>query len=298
MGMATLAPSNLLISEVNSTIPKYCFYLSFFRFCTILDGAKTGLKILPETLSADMKNYHHSRGPEWKAKTKSKKDEPGLDKSNSAPLRRGKQSQFIQEKFIMDVLLSAAKKESDQALIKLDAIFSPLASQLDPHLVQPWDDAVAMADRGSPEAVKRKRKDLAIIAVHVHNMYKEHKYLGGKAKAGLGGGSKRVAFTDQPIEVRQDFLRAISKKFAASPRAEDMDLDSMLDDATIARLRASYAYCHDSEEMKKSGNNWSRFPWNVAMRDLCTIKASALGPYKTVTNGFYERLKLVSGRRT
>jgi RNA-dependent RNA polymerase len=262
-----------------------------------LDGAKTGLKILPETLLSDLKEYHHARGPQWKDKAKgSKKDGPLFDKSNSNFLSRGK-GPFIKGKFIMDILLSAAKKECDQALAQLEIVFAPLTVEVDPHLTQPWNDAVAMASRGSPEAVKRKRMDLSIIAVHVHEMYKEHKALGGKAKA--AGGTKGAAFTDQPIEIRQDFLRAMSKKFHASPTSQDMHLDSMMDNAMIARLRASYAYCHDSTEMqKRSGRGWSRFPWNVAMRELSTIKASALGPHKTITNGFYERLKLVSGRRS
>lgn len=264
--------------------------LTLFRFCTILDGAKTGLKVLPDTLRADMKDYHHVLGPKWKSKPK--KDGPTLDQSNSTFLKRNSLNQFVKGKFIMDVLVSAAKQESVQALRHLDQIFAPLASELDPHLAQPWQDAVASAERGSAEAVKRKRKDLSIISLHVKSVYKEHKQLGGNAKSGSGGG---VAFTNQPIEARQDWLRSISKKFAAFPRPEDMDIDSMIDAATIARLRASYAYCFDYEESKAS---WSRFPWNVAMRDLCTLKASALGPYKTLTNGFYERLKIVSARRT
>ena len=55
----------------------------------------------------------------------------------------------------------------------------------------------------------------------------------------------------------------------------------------LARYCASYAYKYDAEV---SFGKWSRFPWNVAFREL---KASALGPYKAVTSNFYGQFKLV-----
>ncbi|KAF9465114.1 RNA dependent RNA polymerase-domain-containing protein [Collybia nuda] len=265
-----------------------------YKFCTVLDGAKTGLKILPKTLKSDMGTYYHALGPKWKAKSK-KKDGTEFDKSNTVFLQREPDGRFITGGFIMDVLQETATKECARAISALDSIFALPSVQLDPHLVQPWDNAVMMAERGSPAAVKRKRKDLSIIAQHVQTVYKRRypKPSDGKTKKSVPG--RTTSFTEQPIEVRQDFLRTMSKKFAAAPRVEDMDPDSMMDNEMIARLRASYAYRYD-HEMQVTG--WSRFPWNVALRELCTIKASALGPYKTVTNGFYERLKLVSARRS
>ena len=276
-----------------------------WRFCKVLDGTKTGLRILPSTLKEDMKNYYNaSLGPQWK--NKSKKSNIAFDTTNLAYLTRGK-GDFIHGPFIMDVLLAAAKKECTRALTQIDQVFSPLSITADPDLLQPWREATDAADRGSPESVKRKKLDLSRIAVHVQDMYKEHRLkmiLANKetpsGPSNLMGSSKRTSFTKLPIEIRQDVLRGISKKFASAPCLDDME--SIMDEAMIARFRASYAYKYDAE-MRSTGTDdregrspWSRFPWDVAMRELCAIKARALGPHKTVTTGFYERFKL-SGRR-
>lgn len=200
----------------------------------------------------------------------------------------------------MDVLLAAAKKECKRALSCIDGIFLSFDIQLDSDLLQPWDDATRMAERGNPDVVKIKRRDLSRIAEHVQAMYMEHRTKlssrdGNNGVLNLTTSSKRTSFTKLPIEVRQDILRALSKKFASGPHPDT--LESLMDEAMIARLRASYAYKYDAQKRSTDGNNgWSRFPWDVAMRELCAIKARALGPNKTVTTGFYEKFKL-SGRR-
>jgi len=228
---------------------------------------------------------------------KDKKIDLTYDQSNLPYLARG-EGNFIHGPFIMDVLLSAAKKECTRALTEIDTVFSPLNVEPDPHLLQPWRDAVQRAERGPPEVVKRSKLVLSRIAIHVHVMYGEHRSQmaakeGPTRRSNLSGSSKRTSFTNLSIEIRQDILRALSKKFASSPRPEE--LDSMMDEAAIARLRASYAYTYDAQKRSNS-SGWGRFPWDVAMRELCAIKARALGPHKTVTAGFYERFKL-SGRR-
>jgi RNA-dependent RNA polymerase len=198
----------------------------------------------------------------------------------------------------MDLIRSKAKEERTRVLTKIDTVFSSLNSKADPHLLQPWNDATQLAERGSPESVKRKKLDLSLIALHVHAMYLEHRakltFKETPGPTSLNGTSKRTSFTKLPIEVRQDIFRALSRKFSSSPRPEE--LESIMDEATIARLRASYAYKYDAEMRSTTGNGWSRFPWDVAMRELCAIKARALGPHKTVTTGFYERFKLSSHR--
>jgi hypothetical protein len=200
----------------------------------------------------------------------------------------------------MDVLLAAAKKECKRALSRIDGIFSSFDIQLDPDLVRPWDDATQMAERGDSDVVRIKRRDLSRIAEHVQAMYTEHRTKlsfreGNNGVLDVNRSSKRTSFTKLPIEVRQDILRALSKKFASRPPLDT--LESLMDEATIARLRASYAYKYDAQKRSTDDNNgWSRFPWDLAMRELCAIKARALGPNKTVTTGFYERFRL-SGRR-
>jgi len=266
------------------------------RFCKVLDGAKTGLTIKPNTRTEDARQYGHPRGPKWKSAGDKKKtdkvpDAAKYDKTNTLFLKRPLTGGvFIRGPFIMDVILKAAKVERKRRLAEMDTLFSPLNEDPDPHLTKPWLDVAQMAEEGPTSEVNSKRRDLSLIAVHVKAMYNEHRAKGKNVVKGTGS-----SFTSLAIEIRQDSLRALSKKFASSPRPEE--LNSLMDASTISRLRASYAYLYDSEENdpKKpngNGNGWSRFPWDVAMRDLCQIKADALGPHKTITTDFYERFKV------
>jgi hypothetical protein len=63
-------------------------------------------------------------------------------------------------------------------------------------------------------------------------------------------------------------------------------------DEEVARVRASYAYFHDFELRKYCGqSNFTRFPFDVAMRELCGIKART-GRYKAVSGEFYDQFKM------
>jgi predicted aminopeptidase len=210
------------------------------------------------------------------------------DNSNVPYLKRDSSSEWVQgKKFIMDVLRDAAIKERSRLLIEMDQVFKPLNRGLDAHLVKPWADAEAWAKRGDPIIVEMKKADLKRISEHVQAMYQQQKrYLQNDNRK--NNTSATVQFTELPIETRQDKLRASSKAFASGPQIEE--LPTIADAAMLARYRASYAYKYDSET---SYGGWGQFPWNVAMRELCLIKAAALGPYKAVTNNFYERFKLV-----
>ncbi|KAG5653736.1 hypothetical protein H0H81_010993 [Sphagnurus paluster] len=253
-----------------------------YKFCNVLDSPKTGLQIRSTTFKDDQKKYGQYRGPAWNPKynntAKKKRGSPSYDcPDNQIFTPRGK-TQFITGPFVMDVLDSQVKKERDLNLSKLDKTFQPLKELRDPHLTQPWEDALKMATRGTPELVRAKTSDLMKIQDHVKNIYLEH-------QADLDKN-----FTNRQIETRQDILRAYSSKFVAYPAVDH--LETFTDAASISRLRASCAYVYDLEHRKRMGTGWSRFPWNVALRELCHIKATALGPSKTVTSGFYERFKL------
>ena len=56
----------------------------------------------------------------------------------------------------------------------------------------------------------------------------------------------------------------------------------------VARLRASYAYLYDWT--KKQGG--TRFPWNVAMRELGAIKLRARQDFKPISQDFYEKMMM------
>ncbi|KNZ76968.1 hypothetical protein J132_10916 [Termitomyces sp. J132] len=254
-----------------------------YKFCKVLDSSKTGLTIRPEIFQSDFATYHNSRVP-WKEKLDSQKNATSYTsrKVNLPFTRRVKRSQYIKGEFIMDILDNAGRKERNAILADIDkSLFGPLDVVSDPHLTQPWEDATKAAEVGDPRVVQAMQGDLMKIRNHVELVYREYKAY--RANKGKG-------FTNMPIENRQDILRKLSKHFTSYPTPSNMEVHT--DTTLISRLRASYAFVFDLQQNARGFTPWSRFPWDLAMRELCLIKANALGPSKTVTTGFYERFKL------
>jgi hypothetical protein len=188
----------------------------------------------------------------------------------------------------MDVLLDVACKEREHLLGELEKLFNSFPLELDSDLIQPWDEAQRWAAKETRGVnIETKQEDLDIIATHVRNVYGKHQE--GLKSQRPKSDAPGVPFSSLPIEVRQDVMRSISKTFTAFPKVDDLQM--IPDQATIARFRASYAFKYDAEQNAKKGS-WSRFPWNVAMRELCAIKATTLGPSKTLTNNFYEKFRI------
>ncbi len=261
----------------------------WFRFCRVLDAPKTGWRIKPASYQADLSQYH-TRPPQWKEFISNKKDKskaPKFDTSNMKYLERDNKSPFVKGKFVMDILVNAADREKERLFVEMKRVSAPLDEGPDPDLILPWDNLVQWAERGKPEAVEMKRRDLGRIAIHVHQVYRMHTAILITSRS-KGPGSSH--FTGLPIEERQDRLRKVSKAFASGPPLED--LPTIVDKDQLARFRASYAYKYDAEQ-KQQHDGWSRFPFNVAMRELCDIKARTLGTHKVVQNSFYERFKLL-----
>ncbi|KAF8969583.1 RNA dependent RNA polymerase-domain-containing protein [Flammula alnicola] len=225
------------------------------KFVRVLDAPKTGYRIKPETLFADLKLYNHPHGPHWQSsskKDKKKSAKPKIDTTNIPFLKRDTTSQYARGVFIMDRLRTTADQERDRLLGEMETLFAPLCNKPDPDLTAPWDAAQAWAENGTGGAdfTKMKRMDLSKIAQHVQTMYRKHKsILMGLAKS---GSNSNIHFTNLPIEVRQDQLRALSKAFATEgPQIED--LPTIADKATLNRYQASYAYKYDAEQNLKDG---------------------------------------------
>ncbi|KAJ7145397.1 RNA dependent RNA polymerase-domain-containing protein [Mycena crocata] len=272
-----------------------------YKFCKILDSAKTGFTIKPETQRVDRQEYAHERGPEWKLRQKSKGNDHGQS-SNRQPLRRkvDPNNPLFARPFIMDVLNDVSQQQESSWLREAEQLFLPFEESqeciLDPHLTGPWNKFAEFAARRA-----EARGDMGIIMDHVREMYRRHsrdiKQQHGHSQSHqrLPQSTQSNSFTDRAIEVRQDALRTLSRDFAAVPSAEQMS--TIFDPTLIARLRASYAYMYDHEQNKRS-KGWSRFPWDMALGELCKIKAAALGSHKAVTTSFYERFKMGGERRS
>ncbi|KAI0065260.1 hypothetical protein BV25DRAFT_1913873 [Artomyces pyxidatus] len=245
-----------------------------WMFCTVLDGAKTGKTVKPDTYKADRQTYQVSRSPSWKLHESVRRDDEPVTRNEASLLRpRGFRT------FVMDELQRDINLKHQAKLVEVEQFFKPLREQgvLDRDLVAPWKAAEERA-RNNGEGMQA---ELEQIVKHVKAVRKEH-----KSKM-IPTRSKSVFhFTEMRIEARQDVLRALSRKFASEPSRGSLLYFS---DEEMCRVRASYAYFHDWEEKKPTG---TRFPWNVAMRELGLIKAAACGDWKAVSGSYYEKFSM------
>ena len=234
------------------------------RFCNILDGGKSGLTVLPEVMKRDTKRYQ-KRSPVWKEIGEDTRPE-----TNEINVQRPRGM----NEFIMDAILSHARIHRNTKLKQVEGVFAGIHGFIDPCLMKPWQDAESrvLRMRSSNNGVAMAMEaELSKIRGHVEKIREDYKK------------NIRHDFTGLKIERRQDVIRSLARDFSAGP-----DVSSFLffSSEEVARLKASYAYTYDST--RKS----SKFPWDVAMRELGTIKARSLGPSKTVVLGFYERFVL------
>lgn len=285
-------------------------------FCTVLDGAKTGKTILPGRYKQDRTStlYGTQFVPQWK-----RNDVLSLQHK----LARGHLPPFV-----MDLLQEAVDRVGDEQLRRIADHFAalPEVRVKDKDLVAPWQGAEARAEEllSRPEehvrAVGQAQKDgLEAIKAHVvrvcdlySNMMKETRaspgtstgtstgtgsgagvsVVGGPRRKSSGGALSGISgnvamFTTRSIETRQDQLRRMSREFAGGPSVAETFAYSREE---VARLRASYAYLYDWT--RKSSNGGSRFPWNVAMRDLGDIKLKARKDFKPISQDFYEKMTM------
>jgi len=203
-------------------------------------------------MRADIAKFQR-RPPTWK-ETKEEVERLQMKQSNEAnPIRPSNLRPFI-----MDTIHHQAKKVGDLKRAQVEQLFSNHFFSRDFHLTVPWDNAVAVADRAKREhKIDKLNNDLEVIRQHVHNVYKGHKARVQMAmdqnKAKAKKKDKGSSFTDLPIEVRQDVLRASAKEFASKPLPKEV----LFSEEEIARLRASYAYIHDADQGKMKAS-WSR----------------------------------------
>ncbi|KAJ4498650.1 RNA dependent RNA polymerase-domain-containing protein [Lentinula lateritia] len=244
-------------------------------FCHTLDGLKTGLKIKPEVWRNDISRYDKG--------TMSWKESESKGKGKKA-VTTARMDNIIVERpshlrpFIMDQLQMHAKAKGEKEKIDADTKYDSHTIYLDEQLAAPWREQQELAKRAQKLGCNFMAEDLTKIENHVHRMWETH-------RTEVINSQRVGSFTDLAIETRQDILRKLSRQFASEPNEEAM----FLSHDQILHLKASYAYIYDFE---KSPRKWTRFPWNVTMRQLTEIKAKATGRSTTVTAEFYERLAL------
>lgn len=256
-----------------------------------LDGVKTGKTLLPEVQRKDRERYDKVP-PKWKGETEE------AERSR----RQGNQPRVPRPqnmgKFVMDYLHDQAEKEGGDWLVRIDALFEAVPrSGLDEDLAAPYKRAVELANKWETvEKNDRMKRELKELEQHVAKSYSDHRgEVSNSPRKGKGSPTKgkSASFTDLPIEIRQDRIRKLSREFASFPKPNQF----MMADEEVARIRASYAYVYDFEQRKYHFTYFTRFPFDVAMRELCGIKARN-GRYKAVSCEFYDQFKMKEpGRR-
>lgn len=239
-------------------------------------------------MAKDKKDYKR-RAPAWK-ETDEDEEKYHNNESNEINLRRCKE---LEDKaFIMDAIQREGEKRKKAYMLHYDTLIRGCPTTPDDQLVAPWIQASVSAKKPGNENLLR---DLEMIKAHVEKVRILHRSELAKfspkrrpTRNSFPTADKGVGFTDLKIEMRQDILRKVSKEFASKPSGLNI-----VGDGWSRELKASYAILHDAEACRASGSKtWTRFPWDVAMRDLCDIKVKALGPYKTITSNFYEKMTL------
>lgn len=276
---------------------------TYYRKNEVLDRRKHGGKVIQAVFAKDRELIKNYSTPKWKNKPLM-----GNDIRPSRPERLGS--------FIMDRLQSRTKKEKDAKLAAVQKLFSSLAPvPVNSNLTAPWLEAWQKAEEEAKEeedsrasitslqtqismtavipaelkrsllekiiplhkegSGARRLADLQAIKQHVHALFEKFREnVRDEAK-------KKEMNKADPIEIRQDKVRMLSKKFGSIAPAPG----SPYSEREFAQLRASYAYLYDTQQPRRG-----QFPWAMAMRELTEIQCRALGSSKTVTGDFNEHM--------
>jgi hypothetical protein len=260
----------------------------------VLDGRKTGKSVLKDVLN----KHHREFGQKkllWKEASRKKSEGELAPDSNINPTR--------QPCFIMEKLAMHGKVLERQHLAQLEQQKKSFKNEPDPVLLKPKEEverkiknhrAKEEDDPAHAAAADFLEHDYKLLRNHVEAMYQQHR--DDMREATLKHSEKArpttltgAAFTNLSIQTRQDILRKSSRNFHARPLEDEF---LVLTTAAVDRIKASYAYFYDSQQTQPT-----RFPWDVAFRVLCCIKAG--NEVKPVHKQFYDymRIKLVKNTK-
>ncbi|KAF9652372.1 hypothetical protein BDM02DRAFT_3183762 [Thelephora ganbajun] len=253
-----------------------------YKFTTILDSPKTGLKIVDSVLKSDRERYQWHLKPAW---TMEDKVQAQSNAKNLVSIPRGKDlGPFIMDKLAEQVreVVGATKRKIEMTLLGLQGaapdpvLLAPHQSRLDD--LEEYERKVAKHPECSIYATTLRR-ELDALKKHVDDVHTKW----GKATG--------RTFTDLPIETRQDRLRALSKEFARDPKLEvGIGYVALRTRDERIEFKASYAYYKHPRQ---------RFPWDVATSTLCKLKAASTpGISRTVVQYMHDAMRVTDhGRR-
>lgn len=251
-----------------------------YIFNALLDASKTGLRLRPGVFEEDQKKYGSKPEPMGILKDLQAEGEAihkefmvRFDEAVNAGLKGRNPDRLI------DRDLQKPYQDALQLAQTLYAKQREARDLTDRARFKPKDDPVFKQIevlQGEGYAGQLLDEELRGIRAHVNaardefvkkfgtmKAREQHEQLFGtpsKSKAKKKGGSKNKS--DQMDEMLQA-AKTYSSDLAVAPRFFSSNFEE---------IKASYAYCQEVENKPKGA-----FPWSVAFRGLCTIKAKACG---------------------
>lgn len=293
------------------------------RFCSLLDGGKSGLTIEQTKLDEHIQKFKSHGVPRW---TVDRSDASWRYKYPTLTEAKDRAERALPP-FIMDEMDRFASAARNKSTTKIEGMFKEFSSRPDEHLLAPYKDALKRSEarREQERAIVEESYAIALrtimpkssdsatittiladlmsrvhVPVHGTDPPPDARLLLEPLSQTLHALERHVEdvqekhgvkvhqrnFTNKNIVSRQDVLRELSRKFYSGPVT---DGNIAFSQEELRRIAASYAYFRDREVRKGFTKPWSRFPFDVAFRDLCDIKATALGR-KPVVDSFYEQM--------
>ncbi|VDC07371.1 unnamed protein product [Peniophora sp. CBMAI 1063] len=242
-----------------------------WKFCLTLDGAKSGMSIKDATFAADKKSYASHRNPRWKHQL-----DP--DASKFPPLTRRKDLKL--STFVLDTLFGVVATEEKA---QLDIVYKKFDSltpffELDPVLCAPARQELEACKAAETRGHAQPLEEFKRLEKHVQDARQALNNVKREAQSR----HKVQSFTGLPIRVRQDVLRSGSRQFSSYPEIDHPRYE------WLCRVRASIAYSREH-------SLYSQYPYEVAMRDLCKMKAESQGGGKPMTAEFADVMKIWKG---
>ncbi|KZT61949.1 hypothetical protein CALCODRAFT_303732 [Calocera cornea HHB12733] len=260
-----------------------------YIFTTCLDGAKSGLRVEPDVEKAFRAEFARLYPPEWKMAEEIQKPNFKCD-----PKKRG---QVVKEDFIMEQLRIEGEKLYKEHLDAYVKKCMEIKPEIDPDLAAPWESFKRTGDEIGANSKEIIKAEVKAIEKHVKLIWAQHQEALRRRKDNKDGAEH--GFASLHITTRQDLLRGVSAAFAAGPPADTVPF--LTSTRQLETVRASAAYYLDWHLNKDPRNGpadrGTDFPFTVAMRALCGIKAQARGTgtgFKVLTQDTYDAMTLHS----
>ncbi|TFK42152.1 RNA dependent RNA polymerase-domain-containing protein [Crucibulum laeve] len=187
--------------------------------------------------------------------------------------------------FILDKLLDAGRKKADELLSRYKSADSSITPRRDKHLEKPYEVAQAHALKAYQNGFKTFTNELSKIRDYVDEVYEKwlivcrQEKVRKEANAAQASPKKKQQY--QVKTTRDDPMLAVTEMFA-KPISDIFLLPN------VEELKASYAYCSHPN---------SPFPFNVAFRELCVMKARSSNGGIAPSIRIFDEVKAISASR-